>query len=62
MEPCTLITNTRYTLKYPARLRVGGINQLFFDSKYLLPYNLRITADLSYLTEHGLEFLWIQWI
>jgi hypothetical protein len=34
----------------------GGINQLFFDSKYLLPYNLRITADLSYLTQLTLNF------
>lgn len=34
----------------------SGINQLFFDSKYLLPYNLRITADLSYLTQQALDF------
>lgn len=34
----------------------GGINQLFFDSKYLLPWNLRITADISYLTELALNF------
>ena len=34
----------------------GGINQVFFDSKYLLPWNLRITADLSYLTELALNF------
>lgn len=34
----------------------GGINQLFFDSKYLLPKGLRITADLSYLTELALNF------
>jgi outer membrane protein assembly factor BamA len=33
-----------------------GTNQLFFDSKYLLPYGLRITADLSFLTEKALDF------
>jgi len=34
----------------------GGINQLFFDSKHLLPHNIRITADISYLTELALNF------
>lgn len=34
----------------------SGINQLFFDSKYLLPYQLRVTADLSFLTERALDF------
>lgn len=34
----------------------SGTNQLFFDSKYLLPYNLRITTDLSFLTEKALDF------
>lgn len=34
----------------------SGINQLFYDSKYLLPHKIRITADLSYLTEKGLDF------
>lgn len=34
----------------------GGINQLFFDSKYLLPWNLRITTDFSYLTQQALDF------
>jgi hypothetical protein len=36
--------------------RGSGINQLFYDSKYLLPKNIRVTADLSYLTEKGLDF------
>lgn len=36
--------------------RGSGINQLFYDSKYLLPNNIRFTADLSYLTEKGLDF------
>lgn len=34
----------------------SGVNQLFYDSKYLIPGNIRITADLSYLTEKGLDF------
>lgn len=34
----------------------GGINQLFFDSKHLIPGNIRVTADLSYLTMLALNF------
>lgn len=34
----------------------SGINQLFFDSKYLLPRQIRITADFSFLTERALDF------
>ncbi len=34
----------------------SGVNQVFFDSKHLLPGRLRITADLSYLTELALNF------
>lgn len=34
----------------------SGINQLFFDSKYLLPHKIRITADFSFLTERALDF------
>ncbi len=33
-----------------------GINQLFYDSKYLIPGNIRLTADVSYLTEKALDF------
>jgi hypothetical protein len=36
--------------------RGTGINQLFYDSKYLIPGNIRITADLSYFTEKALDF------
>ncbi|MHC1776869.1 MAG: BamA/TamA family outer membrane protein [Lentimicrobium sp.] len=36
--------------------RGSGINQLFFDSKYLLPHQIRITADFSFLTERALDF------
>jgi hypothetical protein len=34
----------------------SGINQMFFDSKYLLPQQIRITADFSFLTERALDF------
>jgi len=34
----------------------NGVNQLFFDSKHLLPNQIRITSDLSYLTERTLNF------
>jgi outer membrane protein assembly factor BamA len=34
----------------------SGVNQLFYDSKYLIPGNIRITADLDYLTERALDF------
>jgi outer membrane protein assembly factor BamA len=34
----------------------SGVNQLFYDSKYLIPGNIRITADLDYLTERSLDF------
>jgi hypothetical protein len=34
----------------------SGINQVFYDSKYLIPGNIRLTADLSYLTEKALDF------
>jgi len=34
----------------------SGINKLFFDSKYLLPKGIRVTGELSYLTEQALPF------
>lgn len=34
----------------------SGVNQVFYDSKYLIPGNIRLTADLSYLTEQALDF------
>ena len=33
----------------------SGINQLFYDSEHLL-HGLRVTADISYLTEKALDF------
>jgi hypothetical protein len=33
-----------------------GVNQLFYDSKYLIPGHIRVTADMSYLTEKALDF------
>ena len=34
----------------------SGTNQLFYDARNLLPNNLRLIADLSYLTEKSLDF------
>ena len=34
----------------------SGTNQIFYDAKNLLPHHLRLTADLSYLTEKSLDF------
>lgn len=34
----------------------SGVNQVFYDSKYLIPGNIRLTADMSYLTEKALDF------
>jgi hypothetical protein len=36
----------------------SGINRFFYDSKYLIP-GIRLTADVSYLTETSFTFLWI---
>ncbi len=33
----------------------SGINRFFYDSKYLIP-KIRVTADISYLTEQALNF------
>jgi hypothetical protein len=34
----------------------SGVNQIFYDSKYLIPGGIRLTADVSYLTEKALDF------
>jgi hypothetical protein len=34
----------------------SAVYQLFYDSKYLIPGKIRITADLDYLTERALDF------
>lgn len=34
----------------------SAVYQLFYDSKHLLPWNIRITADFAYLTEKALDF------
>lgn len=54
----TLYPDYRYSFytEWSRTTKGGGINQLFFDSKYLLPWNLRITTDVSYLTQQALDF------
>jgi hypothetical protein len=34
----------------------NGTYQFFYDSKYLIPRNIRLTFDLTYLTEKALQF------
>jgi hypothetical protein len=54
--------STYPTYKHSIKIEISrytkgsGVNQLLYDSKYLLPRNIRITADLSYLTEQALDF------
>jgi outer membrane protein assembly factor BamA len=43
-------------LEWSRTTKGSGINKIFFDSKYLLPYDIRITSELSYLTEQLLPF------
>ncbi|MCF8303976.1 MAG: outer membrane protein assembly factor [Bacteroidales bacterium] len=43
-------------LEWSRTTKGSGINQVFYDSKYLLPGSLRLTADISYLTEQALDF------
>lgn len=47
-----------YTLKptWTRTTKGSGENTLFFDSKYLLPKDIRITAYAGYLTEQALPF------
>jgi len=45
----TKIEISRYT-------KGSGTNQIFYDARNLLPNHLRLTADLSYLTEKSLDF------
>ncbi|MCB0821351.1 MAG: hypothetical protein KDC09_01545 [Bacteroidales bacterium] len=54
----SLYPDYKYSLytEFSRTTKGSGVNQLFFDSKYLIPGNIRITADLSYLTELTLNF------
>ncbi len=47
-----------YTIKptWTQTTKGSGANELFFDSKYLLPKDIRITAYAGYLTEQALPF------
>lgn len=47
-----------YTIKptWTRTTKGSGENKLFFDSKYLLPNDIRITAFAGYLTEQALPF------
>jgi len=53
MYPDYLFT-TRFT--WTRTTKGSGENIIFFDSKYLLPYDIRLTAEAAYLTEQALPF------
>ena len=53
MYPDYLFT-TRFT--WTRTTKGSGENIVFFDSKYLLPYDIRLTAEAAYLTEQALPF------
>jgi outer membrane protein assembly factor BamA len=50
--------NYLYTtrLTWTRTTKGSGENKIFFDSKYLLPLDIRITAEAAYLTEQALPF------
>ncbi len=37
-------------------MKGSAVYQLFYDSRYLIPGGIRVTADLDYLPEHALDF------
>jgi len=43
-------------LEFARFTKGSGVNQFFYDSKSLLPWNLRMTTDVTYLTEKALDF------
>jgi len=43
-------------LEWSRTTKGSGTNTIFFDSKYLLPAGMRITGEISYLTEQTLPF------
>jgi len=43
-------------LEWSRTTKGSGINRIQFDSKYLLPFGIRITGELSYMTEQALPF------
>jgi len=54
----SLYPDYEYTIKptWTRTTKGSGANELFFDSKYLLPQDVRITAYVGYLTEQALPF------
>ncbi len=42
-------------LEYSITTKGSGINQILYDSKYLVP-GIRVSAEISYLTEKALDF------
>ncbi len=42
-------------MEWSRTTRGSGINRFYYDSEYLIP-NIRLTADISYLTEQTMQF------
>jgi len=45
----------KFYFEWSRTTKGSGINRIFYDSEYLIP-KIRLTADLSYLTEQTLQF------
>ncbi len=48
--------NYQIYLEWSRTTKGSGINRVQFDSKYLLPFGLRVTGELAYMTEQTLPF------
>jgi len=53
----TLYPNYRHSIyiEISRYTKGSGLNRLYYDSRYLIP-GIRLTADLSYLTENAMDF------
>lgn len=45
----------KFYVEWSRTTKGSGINRIYYDSEYLIP-NIRLTADVSYLTEQALQF------
>jgi len=45
----------KFYFEWSRTTKGSGINRIYYDSEYLIP-NVRLTADVSYLTEQALQF------
>ena len=50
----------KFYVEWSRTTKGSGINRIYYDSEYLIP-NIRLTADVSYLTEQALQFFGFRW-